>query len=318
MICAPAGIVTPPSSIGSRVVPERGVRNRCVVANELLDRVGQQHRIAAHERKLFRVGEQGDDSVADEARGRVVARDDELEDRRQELLFAELLVAVARVEQRAHQGIIGLASLLGDQVPEERDDRVGRDLRVGVLLVGAGRNEHLDQRSTERRASGLGDTEQLADHGEGQRECECVDQIDDGVRAACFDGIEHVVDDPLHVFMQRLYPPYRERARDESPETRVVGRIDGEHVPRERRPRETFGDDAPGSRHRRLHVLGDPRVVQRGPRLVVPDDQPGLVTVSQRHPVHRRPVANRLEQRKGIVPVERAPLGQRLLDARHT
>ena len=39
--------------------------------------------------------QQGDDAVADQAGGRVVAGDDQLEDRRQQLLLVELFVAVA-------------------------------------------------------------------------------------------------------------------------------------------------------------------------------------------------------------------------------
>ena len=41
------------------------------------------------------MAEQGDDAVADEAGGRVVPGDDQLEDRREQLLLIEPLVAVA-------------------------------------------------------------------------------------------------------------------------------------------------------------------------------------------------------------------------------
>ena len=50
------------------------------------------------------------------------------------------------------------------------------------------------------------------------------------------DVVEQVVDDRLHVRPQSFDPPDRERGGDQTPEPGVIGRIDGEHVPRERRP----------------------------------------------------------------------------------
>ena len=166
-------------------------------------------------------------------------------------------------------------------------------------------------------ATGLGNTEQLADDGERQRERERFDEVDDFVGAARRDRVEHVVDDPLNLVVQRFDAPHRERRRDQPPQARVVGRVDREHVAREGRPRESLRHDIARRRERGLHVFRDSLIVERGARLVVPDDQPRVVTVGERDGVHRPERTDLFEQRIGIVAVELAPRGQRFLQTRH-
>ena len=57
-----------------------------------------------------------------------------------------------------------------------------------------------------------------------------------------------------------------ECSRDGPAQARVVRRIDHEHVSGERRARKTFGHDFATQGKRRLHVLGEPRIVERGTR----------------------------------------------------
>ena len=59
--------------------------------------------MATKHRQLIRVAEQGDDAVADEARGRVVPGDDQLEDGRAQLPGIEALVAVTGGDQGADE-----------------------------------------------------------------------------------------------------------------------------------------------------------------------------------------------------------------------
>ena len=114
----------------------------------------------------------------------------------------------------------------------------------------------------------LGDAEQLADHGERQREGEARDQVDDGV-AAAVQLVEQVVDDRLDAGPQRGDPRAAERGRGQPAQPGVVGRVDAEHVPGERGAGQALGDHRAVAGERGVHVLGQPRVVQRGPGLGV-------------------------------------------------
>ena len=80
-------------------VAERRVRHRGVVAQQLFYRDGELRRIGPERGELFGLPQQRDHAVADEARGRVVTGDDQLEDRRQQLLRAESLLAVTGSDQ---------------------------------------------------------------------------------------------------------------------------------------------------------------------------------------------------------------------------
>ena len=71
------------------------MRDRRVEAQQLLDASGQQPRVGAQRGELARVAQQGDDTVADEARRRVVPGDDQLKDRGEQLSGVQTFVAVA-------------------------------------------------------------------------------------------------------------------------------------------------------------------------------------------------------------------------------
>ena len=116
--------------------------------------------------------------------GRVVARHDQLEDRRQQLLVAEPLVAVACADRapltRSSPGV-GLLGL--DERVEHRHDGVGRRLGPRVLLGVEVRASNAVSSRPEPARARLGHAEQLADHGERQRERERGDEVDPARRA---------------------------------------------------------------------------------------------------------------------------------------
>ena len=90
-------------------VAERRVRHGRVEAKQLLDGSGQPRRVGAQLGELARIAEQGDHTVADQARRRVVAGDDQLKDRGEQLPGVEPLVPVAGADQRADQVVAGRA-----------------------------------------------------------------------------------------------------------------------------------------------------------------------------------------------------------------
>jgi hypothetical protein len=146
---------------------------------------------------------------------------------------------------------------------------------------------------------GFGDAEQLADHGERQREGEARDQVDDGV-AAAVQLVEQVVDDRLDPRAQRGDPRAAERGGGQRAQPGVVGRVDAEHVPGERGAGQALGDHRAVAGERGVHVLGQPRVVERGPCLGVADDEPGALAVGQRDLVHRPGARTRANSGNGL------------------
>ena len=57
------------------------------------------------------------------------------------------------------------------------------------------------------------------------------------------DRVEQVGHDLADAAFQAFDPSHRERGRHQSPQARVIGRIDREHVAGERGPGQAFGDD---------------------------------------------------------------------------
>ena len=129
------------------------------------------------------------------------------------------------------------------------------------------------------------------------------DQIDRSVGSLRRDVVEQVVDDGLDPWPQVVDPPHRERPGDEATKTGVIRRVDVEHVPGERRSRQTLGYHLVAGGLRGVHVLGQPRVVECGTRLVVADHEPGAVAVGQRDLVHGATVAEGAVEGERIVAV---------------
>ena len=95
----------------------------------------------------------------------------------------------------------------------------------------------------------------------------------------------------------------------------MIGRIDVQHVTGEHRPGQSFRHHVGGEGQRGLHVLGEARVVQCRPGLVVAGDQPGVMAVDERDGVHGATGAYRGEQRERVVPVVSAPRPERGLSS---
>ena len=91
----------------------------------------------------------------------------------------------------------------------------------------------------------------------------------------------------------------------------MVRRIDGEHVSGECRSGEALGNDGRVGDQRGVHVLRQPRVVECGAGFVAPYDEPGIVTVDERHPVDRAALAHVGEQGERVVAVVPSPCAQR-------
>ena len=90
----------------------------------------------------------------------------------------------------------------------------------------------------------------------------------------------------------------------------MIRRIHAEHVPCERRPGESLRHDIGARRQGRVHVLGQPRIVKSGARLIVTDDEPGGVPVGQLHLLDRADLADLGENWERVVPVVGPPCRQ--------
>ena len=232
-----------------------------VVADELLDGAGPDVRVGPEPAELVGVGEQRHHGVADEAGGGVVTGDDELEDGGAQLLLGEPVVAVAGVDEGADQGVVGLVSLLVDQLLDGADHLVRGGGGLGQLVGGAGRHEHGAQGPAETGSGRFGHPQQLADDLEGQREGVGGDQIDHCVGAGGGDGVEVLVDQAAHPGLEGLHSTHREGARHQPSQAGVIRRVDGQHVPGVRRARQPFGHHRSGSGQGSVHVLGHTGIV---------------------------------------------------------
>ena len=122
--------------------------------------------------------------------------------------------------------------------------------------------------------------------------------------------VEQAVDDRLDARPQRGDPRPAERGRGQPAQPGVVGRVDAEHVPGERGAGQALGDHRAVAGERGVHVLGQPRVVERGPCLGVSHDEPRSLAVGQRDLVHRPVGPDLREQRERVVAVVVAPRGR--------
>ena len=110
--------------------------------------------------------------------------DDQLEDRGEHLLLGERAVAVGGDDEVGDQVLAGRGALAVEQRGEVLDDRVGRRHRLGRRLRPRVRGEQGAEPPAEVGAVRFRDAEQLADHGERQRERVARHQVDGAVGAA--------------------------------------------------------------------------------------------------------------------------------------
>ena len=238
--------------------------------------------------------------------------DDQLEDRGEHLLLGERAVAVGGDDEVGDQVLAGLGALAVEQRGEVADDRVRRRHRLGRRLgpeCGASRVRNHRPRSA-RSGSGMPSSSQITVNGSGNAKpatrsttpshrgsCRSSSRPSTIARTRCSSAVD---------------PAPAERGHRQPAQPGVVGRVDGEHVPGQRRAGQALGDDLAAAGQRGVHVLGQPRVVQRRPGLLVADDQPGRVPVGERDLVHRAGRADLREQRERVVavvghPTSRAP-----------
>ena len=132
------------------------MRDRCVVAEELLHGLGDPRGVGAELGELSRVAEQRDEAVADEAGGCVVTGDDQLKDRREQLLAVEALFSVAGVDQIGDEVVAGVDLLGLDECFQHGHYRVGCLLGCRILGRSGCGDEQLGEPLTERGAVAAG------------------------------------------------------------------------------------------------------------------------------------------------------------------
>src|SRR5215468_4414504 len=84
-------------------IAERRVRNRGVVAKQLLNGGGNATRVITQSRGLLGMTQEGDGAVAEQACRGVVSSDDQLEEGREQLLLGQALISVAGLDKRGYQ-----------------------------------------------------------------------------------------------------------------------------------------------------------------------------------------------------------------------
>jgi hypothetical protein len=143
-------------------------------------------------------------------------------------------------------------------------------------------------------AVGVGDAEQLADHQAGDRQRECLDQVD---RLGCgLDRVEVLGDDPVDVGLQVLLHGLRGEAAGEQPAEQAVVRLVHEH--------EAGVELAAGVVRVVGLVVGQgvvpgavgahPRVGEHGAALVEAGDEPADEAVREADAGDRRVLAERV------------------------
>ena len=250
--------------------------------------------------------EQGDDAVADEACRGVGAGNDELEEARQQLLFVESLVVVARRDEHTDEVVAGRVAMRRHQLLQVGNDRVRGSDRLRRRRT-APRLEQGPEPAVHRLLVRQRDAEQLADHPERQRMGEALDQIDGGAGLGGRELVEEFVDDVNDGGFQRGDPLRGECSGDELAQPGVILSVDGEHVPGECRTGKSFVHDARILVECGEEVLRESCVTEGLASGIVPDHQPGLVPVGQVHLVHRALRSHRCEQGVWVALCRRVP-----------
>ena len=206
MTCAPAGMSLTAELDRLEGVTEGRMRDRCVEAQQLLHGRRDVVRLGAQLRELVGLVQERDDGVADEARGRVVAGHDQLEDRRQQLPVVELFVAVAGCDERADRG----------RRPGRRacpDDPAQTSTTLSEACLGSQRTPpgSMSRTSMATRplpkvaalaCTGMPRSSQITVNGNGNAKRR--HQVDGRFGVATGDDVEQVVDDDLDPWPQVL------------------------------------------------------------------------------------------------------------------
>ena len=167
--CAPAGMVTSPTATGE--VAYRNVE--CGTGASKRRSSSSARRISsgigAEGREFGGTIEERDEPVSEQARGRVVPGDDELEDGREQLLLGELIVSVAGRDQVADEIVARRRSFRRDQRPRGTPTTASEASRARSWAAGVSAGLRSTRSSRpKRRAIGDCDSEELADDRERQ------------------------------------------------------------------------------------------------------------------------------------------------------
>src|SRR5580704_5307602 len=216
----------------------RGPRShldRAVVAQQLLDRPGDQRRLLPQALPLLSVtvspvAEQGDGAVPDQVDGRLETRNQQQQRRADELAGAEPVALLLNRHEGGKQAVVGIGAALVHQIPQVRGQ--GQLRRTGPALGGR----------SGLRFQGRGDVmapdpeaglvlgryaEQVADHRDRKRERQRVDEVEARHGIGLLQQPPGEVTDP---WLEPGYRPRRERAGHQPPDAGVVGRVHREQV----------------------------------------------------------------------------------------
>ena len=196
---------------------------RGVEAQRLLDGARNAGRVACDRGALLGVLGEQVCGVADELRGRLVARDDEEEAEPQQLRVGERLALLLGRDQHTQEVVAGLIPAFGDEAVEvavegRRSREAGRGDLVGVGFA----VEERVGRVAQRVLLDIGNAEHLADHGHRQQCREVADEVD---LAGAREGRDQRARARPDRFLESRHARRRERATDQRAQLRVAGWI---------------------------------------------------------------------------------------------
>ncbi len=204
------------------------------------------------------------------------------------LLVEPPLSAVADVHQRAQQ----VAGRLLPPLPYQRREVVGQRLG-GRRHLGRGARGGGQQRvgpAPQFLAVLPGHAEQIADHGDGQRQREGGDQVRG--RAGGLHGVQQLPGDPFRAGPQLLHPALGEHSGDGLAQPGVVRRV--------QRHQDAFAGRVrldPRSPLVQRPGSAEPGIAQHRPDVLVACHQPGFAAVREAHPAEGFGFAQRREER---------------------
>ena len=241
-----------------------------VVAQELLHRRRDRRGIRHEALPFGRVTEEGEEAVADQVHGGLVAGDVQQHARREQLPFGQAIPGLLDGDERGEEVGAGLASPPGDQPLEVTADGPAGRSRAGDHVGLHGHGDGVEAAGEVERPllDSLGilarHAEQLGDDGDGQG----VREIGDHVHPAPGGHpIEEAVDQRLDVGSHGLDDPWRERLADEGAQARVIRGVGEEH--RRRRPRLLGVAAEAGGEEGLIAPFPEPRVAEEQRHVVV-------------------------------------------------
>ena len=222
--------------------------------------------------------------------------DENQDARRQQLLLGELVAGLLRRDEIGEHVGAGRGPAAGDQLPEVAGERV-TGLGAPLADLRARREQQAVETARDVETPGLESLvildrhpEHLADHGDGDRIGEVLDQLQGARRLG---AIEEAIDDLLDARTQSFHHPGRERLADETAEPGMVRRIAIEHRQSHggHRRAEPSGDEL-GDR-----LLGQAGIAERRHDVLVPRQHPEPERIVMHGIVGAQPMVGRIRIR---------------------